>query len=224
MMIMLRIEHSWKEALSEYFASSDFKETSHQAREAYLTSQVFPHPKNIFKAFELSPFDEVHVVILGQDPYHGPGQAMGLSFSVPEGVRIPPSLHNIYQEIESDTGTPSVCLPHGDLGLWAKQGVLLLNSVLTVEAHQAASHQGFGWQKMTDEVIKQLSDKKEHVVFILWGSYAQSKAEYINEQAHLVLTAPHPSPLSAHRGFFGSQPFSQTNHYLAEKGYPTIRW
>ena len=221
---MIHIETSWKNVLAEYLQSSAFKETSHMARNAYLTTTVFPHPRNVFKAFELTPFDTVRVVILGQDPYHGPGQAMGLSFSVPPGVRIPPSLQNMYKEIESDTQLPSACLPSGDLTPWAKQGVLLLNSVLTVQAHQAASHQNFGWQHMTDEVIKKLSSDKEHIVFILWGSYAQSKQPYIDERKHVVLKAPHPSPLSAHRGFLGCKHFSQTNAYLVEYGYQPIVW
>jgi uracil-DNA glycosylase len=218
------IEASWKIALREYLDSDTFRTTSQLAREAYLQERVFPPPSQVFAAFDLCPFDDVRVVILGQDPYHNPGQAMGLSFSVPNDVPVPPSLANIYKEIDSDLGEPSQCAHAGDLTAWAKQGVLLLNSVLTVRAHEAASHRDLGWQSFTDEVITQLSNKRTHIVFMLWGSYAQSKRTLIDESKHLVLTAPHPSPLSAYRGFFGCKHFSQCNVYLQKHNYETINW
>mgnify|MGYP001585060193 FL=1 len=183
---------------------------------------MYPHPKNIFKAFELTPFDQVKVVILGQDPYHGQGQAIGLSFAVTEGVRNPPSLQNIFKEIESDMGyAPS---PSGDLTRWAKQGVLLLNATLTVRGGAAGSHQGRGWELFTDAVIKTISDGKENVVFILWGNYARLKKAFIDTDKHCVIESPHPSPFSAHNGFFGSKPFSRTNGYLEAQGEESIDW
>jgi uracil-DNA glycosylase len=183
---------------------------------------VYPPGLQIFAAFDRTPYDKVKVVILGQDPYHGPGQANGLCFSVNDGVPYPPSLLNIFKEVQSDTGAP---IPtSGDLGRWADQGVLLLNATLTVAAHQAGSHQGHGWEQFTDAVIRTLAEQREHLVFILWGSYAIKKGAYINRMRHLVLTSPHPSPLSAHRGFFGNHHFSQANAYLIQHGLTPITW
>jgi uracil-DNA glycosylase len=210
----VRIEKSWKEVLKDEFEKPYFKELTAFVKDEYETGTVYPHPKNILNAFELTPFNEVRVVILGQDPYHGAGQAHGLSFSVVEGVRNPPSLQNMYKELEGDLGKP-VDTSSGDLTRWAKQGVLLLNSTLTVRAGSPGSHQGKGWEQFTDAAIKALSDKREHLVFILWGNYAKAKGAYIDRSKHLVIESPHPSPLSAHSGFFGSKPFSKTNEYLA---------
>lgn len=217
------IEPTWKEALKDEFKLPYFQELSAKVREMYLGSTpVYPPPKRIFNAFELCPFDTVRVVILGQDPYHGPEQAHGLSFSVTDGVPFPPSLRNIYKELQSDLG---VTIPEsGDLTHWARQGVLLLNATLTVNAHQAGSHQGIGWERFTDAVIQKLSDEKEHLVFILWGRYAQDKGRIIDESKHLILKSAHPSPLSAYHGFFGSKPFSRANDYLQAHGYPPIIW
>ncbi len=188
---------------------------------------VFPHSSNWFNAFSLTPRDDVKVVILGQDPYHGPGQAHGLSFSVPQGVKVPPSLLNIYKEIDADLGNGDAMLANcrsGCLTDWAKQGVFLLNSVLTVEQGQAAAHQGRGWETFTDSVIAHLSSEREQLVFLLWGSYAQKKGQIIDAKKHLVLKSPHPSPLSAHRGFLGCRHFSQTNNYLLQTGQSAIDW
>jgi len=188
---------------------------------------VFPHSSVWFNAFALTAFDDVKVVILGQDPYHGPGQAHGLSFSVPQGVAIPPSLLNIFKEIDSDLGPHEptlVAQRKGCLESWSKQGVFLLNSVLTVESGQAASHQGRGWESFTDNVIKHLSEERDELVFLLWGSYAQKKGQVIDAGKHLVLSAPHPSPLSAHRGFLGCQHFSKANAWLEEHGKQAINW
>ncbi|MDO8620494.1 MAG: uracil-DNA glycosylase [bacterium] len=219
---MIKIEASWKVALEEEFGKPYFKELSKFVRSEYLSAQVFPPPKFIFHAFELCPFDKVKVVILGQDPYHGDGQAHGLSFSVPEKVGIPPSLKNIYKEIVSDVGG---ALPaHGNLEHLAKQGVLLLNATLTVRAHTAGSHQEKGWEQFTDAVIQTLSDKKEHLVFLLWGNYAKKKSELIDFEKHLVLESAHPSPFSAYNGFFGNKHFSQTNRYLEKQGVAPIKW
>lgn len=183
---------------------------------------IFPKGERIFAAFDHTPFEQVKVVILGQDPYHGPGQAHGLCFSVPEGIKIPPSLVNIYKELHDDVG---MTIPdHGNLEKWAEQGVLLLNSVLTVEQGMAASHQGKGWETFTDQVIRYLNDHRDHLVFMLWGSYAQRKGQMIDRSRHLVLQAPHPSPLSAHRGFFGCRHFSQANVYLQQHGQQPIDW
>lgn len=219
----VQIELSWKEALGDEFAKAYFRELSKKVRAAYLDSQpVFPPPKLVFNALNLCPYDNVQVVILGQDPYHGKGQAHGLAFSVPEGTPIPPSLQNIYKEIRDDVGLP---LPSsGDLTRWAKQGVLLLNATLTVQGGCAGSHQGLGWERFTDAVIKRISDEKEHVVFLLWGKFAQEKEALINAGKHLVLKAPHPSPFSAHSGFFGCKHFSKTNKYLLESGQKPIQW
>lgn len=200
---------------------------------AYLAARkkkkavVFPHSSLWFNAFSLTPRDDVKVVILGQDPYHGPGQAHGLSFSVPESTKLPPSLLNIYKEIDADLGEGNASLVaqrKGCLNGWASQGVFLLNSVLTVEQGQAAAHQGRGWETFTDSVIAHLSDEREQLVFLLWGSYAQKKGQVIDSKKHLVLKCPHPSPLSAHRGFLGSQHFSKTNDYLVSNGHKAIDW
>ncbi len=188
---------------------------------------VYPHSSVWFNAFSLTPFDEVKIVILGQDPYHGPGQAHGLSFSVPDGVPVPPSLQNIYKEIDNDIGQGEPRLRHcnqGCLEAWARQGVFLLNSVLTVERGQAASHQGRGWESFTDRVIQLLSDEREQLVFLLWGSYAQKKGQVIDANRHLVLRAPHPSPLSAHRGFLGCKHFSKANEWLVANNHAAIDW
>jgi uracil-DNA glycosylase len=192
-------------------------------RTEYLTKKIFPAPANIFKVFTLTPFNAVRVVILGQDPYHGDRQAEGLSFSVPSGMKLPPSLQNIYKEIESDTGITKD-FTNGNLEPWAKQGVFLLNAILTVVANSPASHQKHGWEEFTDTVIKKISDSREHVVFMLWGKYAQSKKALIDTSKHLVLEAPHPSPFSAHSGFFGCKHFSLCNKYLQENGLKEINW
>jgi uracil-DNA glycosylase len=219
----VKIEESWKKALEKEFDKDYFAKLAEFVREEYKKATVYPPAKFIFHAFELTPFDDVKVVILGQDPYHGPSQANGLAFAVNKGVRLPPSLINIYKEIENDLG----CKPDstsGDLENWAKQGVLMLNATLTVRAHQAGSHQNKGWEQFTDAVIKVLSDQKEHLVFILWGAYAQKKGVIIDESKHLVIKSAHPSPLSAHNGFFGSKPFSQTNAYLIFNNEEPINW
>lgn len=219
----VRIEESWKEVLKDEFEQPYFKELTEFVKQEYETETVFPHPKNIFNAFELTPFNDVRIVILGQDPYHGQGQAHGLSFSVVEGVRNPPSLQNIYKELESDVGIP-IAAKNGDLTRWAKQGVLLLNATLTVRANTPGSHQGKGWEQFTDAAIKALSDKREHLVFILWGNYAKAKGAHIDRSKHLVIESPHPSPFSAHSGFFGSKPFSKTNEYLMKCGLGELDW
>ena len=183
---------------------------------------LFPPGSQIFYALDRTPFEKVKVVVLGQDPYHGDGQAHGLCFSVQPGVAPPPSLMNIYKEMESDLGLAPP--PHGCLSRWADQGVLMLNSVLTVEAHKAGSHQGRGWEKFTDRVIRELEARRENLVFILWGGYARKKGSFINRERHMVIESPHPSPLSSYRGFFGSRPFSRTNSYLGETGQSLIDW
>lgn len=216
------IDDSWKKILGDYFETPHFKALTEQVKQEYLTKTVFPHPKNLFNAFNATPFDKVSVVILGQDPYHGVGQAHGLSFSVEDGVTAPPSLKNILKECADDIGhKPSVT---NDLTPWANQGVLLLNSVLTVLANSPASHAKLGWQEFTDHVIKTISDEKEYCVFILWGNYAKAKASLIDESKHLIITSPHPSPFSAHSGFFGSKPFTQTNAYLVKHNKSLINW
>lgn len=219
----VRMEPSWKEKLSEEFDKPYFKELTAFVKEEYERGTVYPHPKNIFRAFDLTPFDEVKVVILGQDPYHGAKQAIGLSFAVEEGIALPPSLRNIYKELESDLGKP-VGNTNGDLSRWAKQGVLLLNATLTVRASAAGSHQGKGWEQFTDAVIRVLSEEKEHLVFILWGNYARSKGAHIDREKHLVIESAHPSPFSAANGFFGSKPFSKANTYLEKQGGVPIQW
>ncbi len=216
------IENSWKDKLQGEFEKSYFKTLSNFIREEYSTQQIFPPAKLIFSAFDKCPFHEVKVVIIGQDPYHNIGQANGLCFSVNEGVKIPPSLVNIYKEIAQDLEKP---IPKsGNLEHWSHQGVLLLNATLTVRAHNAASHQGKGWEQFTDAVIHTLSKECNNLVFFLWGNYAQQKGKSIDENKHLVLRSPHPSPLSAHRGFFGNKHFSTANKYLIEHNKKPIEW
>jgi uracil-DNA glycosylase len=219
----IHIEEGWYTKLKDYFDTEVFKQLSTFVREEYASKKVYPAPKNIFKAFWLTPFDDVKVVILGQDPYHGVGQAEGLSFSVPPGVRVPPSLQNIYKEIESDLGIKKD-FSDGNLEKWAKQGVFLLNAILTVVANTPASHQKCGWEEFTDTVITKISNEKEHVVFMLWGNYARGKKILIDQSKHLVLEAPHPSPFSAHSGFLGCKHFSLCNKYLEENNIPPIVW
>jgi len=218
----VKIESSWKDKLQSEFEKDYFVKLVDFVKNEYATKTVYPPGKLIFNAFNQCPFDKVKVVILGQDPYHEPGQAHGLCFSVNDGVLFPPSLQNIFKEIETDLGikTPQT----GNLLRWAQQGVLLLNATLTVRAHAAGSHQNKGWETFTDAVIHHIAEEKEHVVFILWGSYAQNKGEFINPNKHLVLKSPHPSPLSAHRGFFGNKHFSKTNDYLRQTGQEPIQW
>lgn len=218
----VKIEKSWKEQLETEFEADYFVDLTKFVRSQYEKVPVYPPPAQIFKAFDLCPFDDVKVVILGQDPYHGRGQANGLCFAVNDGVRMPPSLVNIYKEIESDLGLKMK--PRGDLENWARQGVLLLNATLTVEAGKAGSHQNKGWEQFTDHVIKALSDQKEGLVFMLWGRYAQNKGAMIDRSKHLVLTAAHPSPFSAFSGFFGCKHFSKANDYLREHGVEEIKW
>lgn len=218
----VEIEPSWKAALAEEFDAPYFKELARSVRTAYLHGAVFPPPLLVFNAFAQCPFDAVKVVIIGQDPYHKKGQAHGLAFSVPEGVKVPPSLQNIYKEIHSDVG--ATIPDSGNLERWAQQGVLLLNATLTVEQGKPGSHQGRGWEEFTDAVIKKISDEKEHIVFLLWGKYAQEKGAHIDRTKHLVLCAAHPSPFSANNGFFGSKHFSATNAYLQKHGKEPIRW
>lgn len=219
----INIEPSWKNALGEEFSKPYFEELTRMVREAYhVGTPVFPPQENIFKAFTLCPFDDVRVVILGQDPYHGKGQAHGLSFSVQNNIKIPPSLQNIYKEIASDIGT--VVHDTGDLTEWAKQGVLLLNATLTVEEGKPMSHKGLGWETFTDSIIEIISSEKEHVVFLLWGKHAQDKGARIDGSKHLVLKAPHPSPFSVHTGFFGCKHFSETNTYLEKQHLQPILW
>ncbi len=218
----VQIEESWKEVLKDEFEKEYFATLRQQVRSAYATRQVFPAPQHIFNAFALCPFDRVRVVILGQDPYHGIGQAHGLSFSVQDGVPPPPSLQNIYKEVEADIGRPLSA--SGNLTRWAEQGVLLLNAVLTVDAHTPGSHARYGWETFTNAVISTISQEKEHVVFLLWGKYAQEKEALIDHTKHLVLKAPHPSPFSAHTGFFGCKHFSKTNTYLEAHGQRPIEW
>ena len=218
----VKIEDSWKQILSNEWDKDYFIKLTEFVRNEYATGQVFPPGKEIFAAFDATSFEDVKVVIIGQDPYHDVNQANGLCFSVRDGIPFPPSLLNIFKEIQDDLGTP---IPQsGDLSRWAKQGVLLLNSTLTVRAHSAGSHQNKGWEQFTDEVILQLAQQKENLVFILWGSYAIKKGAFINRMKHLVLTSPHPSPLSAYRGFFGNKHFSQANNYLIKHGKTPITW
>lgn len=212
----------WKNILADELTKPYLNNLSTVIHEAYRTKIVYPQSELLFYALDSCPFDNVKVVIIGQDPYHGNGQAHGLCFSVPDGVRIPPSLQNIYKEIKNDLG---IIMPtSGNLERWAEQGVLLLNSTLTVEAGNPGSHQKLGWETFTDAVIKIISDQKENMVFILWGNYARTKTTLIDTDKHLVLEAPHPSPLSAHRGFFGCRHFSQTNAYLKSNGMEIISW
>lgn len=218
----VKIEDGWKQELAEEFEKDYFRNLVAFVKNEYATTQVFPPGNEIFAAFDATPFDKVKVVILGQDPYHGENQANGLCFSVNDGIQFPPSLLNIFKEIKADIGT-DVPLS-GNLVRWAQQGVLLLNATLTVRAHQAASHQGHGWETFTDAVIEHLATYREHLVFLLWGSYAIKKGQFIDRSRHLVLTSPHPSPLSAHRGFFGNHHFSQANTYLQQHGNSPIIW
>jgi len=218
----VKIEESWKRELVDQFDQEYFKDLSQFVREEYQKRTIYPAPKNVFRAFDECPFDQVKVVILGQDPYHGEGQANGLCFAVNAGVRTPPSLQNIFKELESDLG--HAVSRDTDLGRWAQQGVLLLNATLTVRAGQANSHAGKGWELFTDAAIKRLNDDREHLVFILWGAYARKKGAHIDRTKHLVIESPHPSPLSAHNGFFGSKPFSRANDYLQEHGERLIEW
>lgn len=219
----VQIEASWKEQLKAEFEQPYFDQLTSFVRQEYQQHVCFPPGRLIFNAFNLCPFDKVKVVIIGQDPYHGEGQAHGLSFSVNDGVAFPPSLQNIFKEIENDLGLP---IPtSGNLSRWAEQGVLLLNATLTVRAHEAGSHQRRGWEQFTDAAIRALSQGREHVVFILWGSYARSKKALVDTGKHLVLESVHPSPLSANRGgWFGNHHFSRANAYLAEHGQATINW
>ena len=218
----VKIEDSWKNALSNEFDKDYFIKLTDFVRGEYLSGKaIYPAPVNIFNAFNLCPLDKVKVVIIGQDPYHEPGQAHGLCFSVLPPTPVPPSLINIYKEIESDLGRPSKT--SGDLTEWAKQGVLLLNATLTVQAHQAASHAGKGWELFTDAVIRETS-KRDNIVYMLWGAYAQKKADFVNPEKNLVLKSVHPSPLSAHRGFFGNHHFSKANEYLVAHGKESIDW
>lgn len=218
----VKIEKSWKEVLQTEFDKPYFENLVGFVKQEYASHTIFPPAGQIFNAFNTCPFNHVKVVILGQDPYHGPRQAHGLCFSVNDGIQFPPSLQNIFKEINSDLGIP---MPKsGNLTRWAEQGVLLLNATLTVRASQAGSHQGRGWEEFTDAVIKIISEKAENVVFILWGSYAIKKKALIDASKHCILTAPHPSPLSSYRGFFGCKHFSQTNTYLTSKGKTPIEW
>lgn len=219
---MAAISNDWLEPLSAEFKKPYYARLYRTVKEEYNTRQVFPEAKDIFSAFELTPFHQVKVVILGQDPYHNVGQAHGLCFSVKPGVEIPPSLVNIYQELHDDLGC---YIPNnGYLTKWAKQGVLLLNTVLTVRAHAANSHRGIGWEEFTDAAIKALNELDQPIVFILWGRPAQNKKPMLTNPNHLILEAPHPSPLSAYRGFFGSRPFSKTNEFLKAHGVEPIDW
>jgi uracil-DNA glycosylase len=220
--MQVRIDESWREVLQTEFDKPYFELLTDFVRHAYRTTQCFPPAGQIFRAFDLCPFDKVRVVIIGQDPYHDVNQAHGLCFSVQDGISVPPSLVNIYKELNRDLGKP---IPtSGNLTHWAKQGVLLLNATLTVEAHKAGSHQGKGWEELTDAAIMALNEKREKIVFMLWGSYAQRKGKYIDRRKHLVLEAVHPSPLSAYRGFIGCGHFSQANNYLVQQGLMPIAW
>ena len=218
----VRIDESWRRVLQPEFDKPYFELLTKFVRHAYRTTQCFPPAGQIFRAFDLCPFDKVRVVIIGQDPYHDVNQAHGLCFSVQDGVPAPPSLVNIYKELQRDLGKP---IPSsGNLTHWAEQGVLLLNATLTVEAHRAGSHQGKGWEELTDAAIQALNNQRSNIVFMLWGSYAQRKGQYIDRRKHLVLTAVHPSPLSAYRGFIGCGHFSQANAYLQQHGQTPINW
>jgi len=218
----VKIESSWKSLLASEFEKDYFVSLIEFVKEEYRIKTIYPPGGLIFNAFDLCPFDKVRAVIIGQDPYHGPGQAHGLCFSVRNGIEFPPSLKNIFKEIESDLGYKPA--PSGDLGRWAKQGVLLLNATLTVRAHQAGSHQRKGWEEFTDAAINILNRKKENMVFFLWGAYAQKKGESIDRTRHLVLESVHPSPLSASRGFFGNKHFSRCNEYLTAHGIEPVDW
>ncbi|NOZ33722.1 MAG: uracil-DNA glycosylase [Chlorobi bacterium] len=218
----IKIEQSWKKLLKEEFEKEYFINLTNFVKQEYKTRTIYPPGKNIFKAFDLCPVDKVKVVIIGQDPYHGKGQAHGLCFSVKDGVTVPPSLRNIYKELHDDIGKE---IPKtGNIEHWAKQGVLMLNATLTVRAGQAGSHQNKGWETFTDAVIKILSEKKENLVFLLWGAYAQKKGSVINTEKHYILKSAHPSPFSAYNGFFGNKHFSKTNEFLKSKNINEIKW
>lgn len=219
----VKLEPGWKAALEGEFTKDYFEKLSQFVRAEYSHAVVYPPPKDIFRAFDLTPFNQVEVVILGQDPYHGPGQANGLCFAVGQGVALPPSLQNIFKEIEQEFGQPMLNKT-GDLERWATQGVLLLNATLTVRARTAGSHQGKGWEEFTDAVVRALSDKKEHLVFMLWGNYAKQKGAHIDRGKHLVLESAHPSPFAAHNGFFGNGHFKAANDYLVTHGKHPIAW
>ncbi len=221
-MVEVKISGGWRERLAAEFEQSYFQSLASFVREEYKSARVFPPPKQVFRAFDECPFDEVKVVILGQDPYHGEGQANGLCFAVRSGVATPPSLQNIFKELASDLGHP--VSRDTDLSRWAKQGVLLLNATLTVRAGVACSHQGKGWEQFTDAAIQKLAEEREHIVFILWGNYARHKGAHIDRARHLVIESPHPSPFSAHSGFFGSKPFSRANTDLGKHGKAPIEW
>jgi len=216
--MQVKIEPSWKKVLEGEFEKDYFTHLAEFIKAEYKSSTIYPPPKFIFRAFELTPYDKVKVVILGQDPYHGAGQANGLCFAVDQGTRLPPSLQNIYKELKTDLGV------EGNINSWANQGVLLLNTTLTVKANTPGSHQKKGWEDFTDVVIKVLSDQKENLVFILWGAYAQKKGAIIDATKHLVIKSPHPSPFSAYSGFFGSKPFSRCNDYLISHNLTPITW
>ncbi len=218
----VRIASTWKSLLADEFEKPYFRKLIDFVKAQYKSQTIYPKGADIFKAFDRCDFDDVKVVVIGQDPYHGPGQANGLCFSVCEGMRIPPSLVNIFKEIRDDLGKPSPA--SGDLDRWAKQGVLLLNATLTVKANSPGSHQNQGWEVFTDAVIRKISDEKEGIVFLLWGAYAQKKGEMIDRNKHLVLMSAHPSPFSADRGFFGCKHFSKANAYLTSKGKEPIDW
>ena len=218
----VRIEEGWKRALADEFDKPYFNELVAFVRRAYAAGPCYPPGRLIFSAFDRTPFDKVKVVILGQDPYHEPGQAQGLAFYVPPGVQTPPSLRNIAKELADDIPSEGRGVP--DLLSWADQGVMLLNATLTVQAHRAASHQGRGWETFTDAVVRMLAETREHLVFILWGASAQRRGAFIDRSRHLVIESPHPSPFSASRGFFGSRPFSRANAYLSAHGIQPIRW
>ena len=221
--MQVKIEESWREVLQPQFDSVYFEMLTTFVRRAYQTSTVYPPGSKMFEAFNRTPFDKVKVVILGQDPYHGPNQAHGLCFSVQDGIQPPPSLINIFKELQKEYGVP-VNMTNGNLTRWADQGVLLLNATLTVQAGMAGSHQGRGWETFTDAVIKELSDKRDGIVFMLWGSYAQQKGKVIDRRKHLVLESSHPSPLSVYRGFDGCGHFVKANQYLQSKGIEPIKW
>jgi uracil-DNA glycosylase len=218
----VKIEENWKQALSEEFDKPYFQALTKFVRHEYQTNKIYPPAKLIFNAFDQCSYHDVEVVIIGQDPYHGAGQAHGLCFSVNDGVRMPPSLVNIFKELQADLGVP---LPdNGNLERWARQGVLLLNATLTVRAASPGSHQGKGWEEFTDAVIRVLNNEREKLVFILWGAYAQQKGEIIDRNRHFVIESAHPSPFAAHRGFFGSKPFSKTNNYLDSVNKKPVDW
>ena len=219
----VNIEPSWEAILHDFFETEIFSNLTQFVKGEYLTKTIYPKPADLFKAFWLTPFPSVKVVILGQDPYHGVGQAQGLSFSVVDNMQLPPSLQNIYKEIESDLGIKKD-FKQGNLESWAKQGVFLLNAILSVVAGNPASHREKGWEEFTDTVIKTISDKHEHVVFMLWGNFARSKKSLIDQSKHLVLEAAHPSPFSAHSGFFGCRHFSKCDEYLEAHGREKIAW